>query len=51
MNNSWQNVLYEEYRIKFGCKNQDKVCWCEICVNVEKLIKETVKEVKNHITN
>lgn len=49
MNTDWKDRLHKEYRKKFGCKNIGKVCWCEICVNIETLIKDTVKEVKNNI--
>lgn len=49
MNTNWKDGLYEDYRKKFGCKNIGKVCWCEICVNIEMLIKDTIEEVKKHI--
>ena len=49
MNTHWKDRLYEEYRKKFGCKSHASICWCDICVNVEKLIKDTIKEVKLNI--
>lgn len=49
MNTDWKDRLHADYRKKFGCKNIGQVCWCEICVNIEKLIKDTIKEVKKHI--
>jgi hypothetical protein len=45
----WRTSLHEKYRREFGCKNIGKVCWCEICVNIEKLIGDTQKEIKKRI--
>jgi hypothetical protein len=49
MDIDWRRTLHEKYRKKFGCKNIGEVCWCPICVNVEKLINEVVKNVKENI--
>lgn len=46
----WKEQIYEDYRKKFGCKNIDEVCWCEICVNLEKLIDEVIEKVKENIS-
>lgn len=49
MNKDWKNRLHEKYRRKLGCKNPTVVCWCEICVNIETLINDVIKEVKKNI--
>lgn len=49
MNKDWKNRLYKKYRRKLGCKNTAVVCWCEVCVNIETLINDTIKEVKKSI--
>jgi len=45
----WKKNLHEEYRKKFGCKNIGKVCWCEVCINIETLIAAVIKKVKENI--
>jgi hypothetical protein len=45
----WKKQIHEDYRKKFGCKNVGKVCWCEVCVNVEKIIEEVIEKVKENI--
>jgi len=46
---NWKDELHDEYREKFGCKNTGEVCWCEVCCNVEKLIDDTIKNIKNNM--
>jgi hypothetical protein len=46
---NWKDQIHEDYRKKFGCKNIGKVCWCEICVNVEKIINEVIEKVRENI--
>jgi hypothetical protein len=45
----WKSDLHEKYRKEFGCKNIGEVCWCKVCVSIEKIIEETVEQIKNNI--
>jgi hypothetical protein len=42
---SWKNELIEKYKDELGCKNSG-ICWCETCVNIERLIDEVVEHIK-----
>jgi hypothetical protein len=46
---NWKSLLFEEYKIKFRCKNIGQVCWCETCCNIERLIDATILKVKENI--
>lgn len=45
----WKRSLSDDYRKKFGCKNIGKVCWCQVCCDIEKLIADVIKKVKDSI--
>ena len=45
----WERHLKEVYRKKFGCQNIGKVCWCDVCAAISKLINEIKNYIKESI--
>lgn len=39
----------DKYRHKFGCRSDSKVCWCDICIALETIWEEMIREVKKII--
>jgi len=39
----------EKYRIQLGCKNPYEMCWCKICVLLEKIWDDIHKQISKKI--
>jgi hypothetical protein len=48
---NWKEKIIETYRKELGCKSDSNICWCEVCTNIERIMKATLEEVEKQITN
>jgi len=52
LDDHWQRKFIEKYRKDLGCNSTgSEICWCKVCVTIEKIIDDTVDHIIEVIKN